>query len=128
MRLPRQPGLQFGTEDWMCRSNAVSFQLRYVRKPGQVSRHGIVANAPQIRSYVVCGFGLRATTDAIARDLSCKHLYQPASCVPFSVRAAAGFAISLAEIYSSALVQEIAATRRPNKRPSRSACSKWTPP
>jgi len=48
-------GLQFGTEDWIGRSNAESFQpmLR------------------QTRSYAVCGFGLPATTDAIARALAC---------------------------------------------------------
>src|SRR5215469_67168 len=55
-------------------------------------------------------------------------LYQPAKSVSFSDSASAGFAISLPDIYCCALAQEIAATRRPNKRPSRSASSKWTPP
>src|SRR5215831_13425012 len=52
----------------------------------------------------------------------------PRKSVSFSESASASFAISPPDIYCCALVQEIAATRRPNKRPSRSASSKWTPP
>src|SRR5262249_10321491 len=44
------------------------------------------------------------------------------------VRTHAVFAVSVPDMYCCALVQEIAATRRPNSLPSKSASSKCTPP
>ena len=54
-------------------------------------------------------------------------IYRPLKAVSWT-GAESRFVISVPVIYARAFIQERAATRRPNKRPSMSASSKWTPP